>query len=848
MRWLLNLLPYACIVAYIIFIFVNVHECNVGIEQFYDSPYNVTKEVGEMRARMQGLRGVMSNALSDPDIKFDSIEKMLDEHNRLQDESLALIRARFPQDAEGLIAQLDQEVIALREARLKVAHALEGNADHDLALSRYTRMILPPLARMNAILLQISAAADERGEEIRREFIERHIQTEIAAILLGIFLVIILLYNHFRDYTQRKAIAYRERLFNLLSHTIEDVFIISNARGQVEYVSDNSLRNLQIPAKGIVRKPQLLYNALGSAGKWLESRLSERNGCDGSEAATALNEGQVKLKIRVYPVCDDKGVPERHIAVISDETAVITRQQTLSDALELARNANAAKSAFLASMSHEIRTPMNAIIGMATIAQNKIGDKFRVEDCLAKILEASRHLLGLLNDILDMAKIDTGKLIIKQEPFNLGTTIQNVARLIHHQARLRDQEFEVVVDGLEEEALVGDSLRLNQILVNLLTNAVKFTPDGGQITLKIEMGEIKNNSVTLRCIIRDTGIGMNPEFIKRLYLPFEHAAGPGEAKLGSAGLGLAITRNLVTLMGGGIAVKSEEGKGTEFTVEIPFVPGETVGHIQRGALPALDILVVDDDSSAREHASLILSKMGMKVTTAGSGKECLALLGEAGSVKTQVCLIDWQMPGMSGLETAVEIRKKYGATIHIIIISSFDWAAIEEDARAAGAEGFIAKPFFVSNVYETLLEVWEQGLDEADNGKYDFTGKCVLLVEDNEFNREIATEFLEMVNVEVDYSENGEEAVKKFAAAPEGHYDLILMDIQMPIMNGYDAASAIRKLARPDALEIPILALTANAFKEDVAAARQAGMNGHIAKPVDARDLYRNMEAVWRNE
>lgn len=325
MRVLLSVLPYGCIIAYIIFIFISVHACNVGIDQFYEGAYNVTREVGEVRARMQELRSVLSRAFADPEKKLADIEPMLNEHNRLQDVSLAIIRQNFPKENRQLIDQMNQEVDALRKARLEVARELEGNADHDLALSQYTRVILPPLSLMDAALIQISAAAAEQSAALRHDFIERHQSTEAAAVLLGIFLFIILLYNHLRDVTQQKAILHREKLFNILSQTIEDVFIISNSRGELEYASDNSIRSLHVSAREIVKKPRLLYNALGSAGAWLKARLGDRRECEVAETQTAINAGQTKIRIKVYPVCDKGGAPERHIAVISDETEAMAR-------------------------------------------------------------------------------------------------------------------------------------------------------------------------------------------------------------------------------------------------------------------------------------------------------------------------------------------------------------------------------------------------------------------------------------------------------------------------------------------------------------------------------------------
>lgn len=847
MRLVWTVIPYACILAYIIFIFLSVDQCDLGMRDFYEVPYKLTREIREVRTRLQTLRNRLPVMFADPRIGFAQIEEMLKEHNQRQDISLGTIKSRFQHDPAGLLASLDKAVKELREARLRAAREMEGNADHRLALAYYDREVLPALNHLDSILLQISAAVDSQGVEIRREFLDRHMLTRGAAVLMGIFICIILLYNQLRGRAQRKAIEHREKLFNLLSQNIDDVFLISNASGQIGYASSNAGRSLDLPASEIIRKPGLIFQQLGEAGAWLRASLNDRNSCANSEKEASLKDGAKKLRLRVYPVCDGAGRLERHIVVISDETQAEERQQLLRDALESARSANAAKSSFLASMSHEIRTPMNAIIGMATIAQSKLDDKFRVENCLGKIMESSRHLLGLINDILDMAKIDTGKLMLASEQFSLGNSIQSIVSMIQTQAQERSQTFEVTVGELEHETFIGDPLRLNQILINLLGNAIKFTPENGEISLKIEMSALKNNVATLRFTVSDTGVGIKPEALEHIYQPFERSSGDSASKSGSAGLGLAITKNLVTLMGGAIAVSSEQGKGATFTVELPFALGESIHTEHRDTLPPLRVLVIDDDMGTCEHASLILSKMGLKSHFTLSGSEALRILKEAADKGEpfDVCLLDWHMPVMSGAETARAIHEQCGARTKIVIISAFDWGPIEQEARADGAVGFIAKPFFISSIHDALLSFAstpkEEKEEEEDN--FDFSGRRVLLAEDNEFNREIAEEFLEMAHMIVEYAENGQEAVNKFQAAATGYYDMILMDIQMPVMNGYEATRSIRRLDRPDAATIPILAMTANAFSEDIVAAMEAGMNGHIAKPIDVQALYQQIAA-----
>ena len=529
----------------------------------------------------------------------------------------------------------------------------------------------------------------------------------------------------------------------------------------------------------------------------------------------------------------------------SRKQALQARAQALSS-LRIAQKASGVQEDFLRRISHEVRTPMNAIIGMTTIALSRLDDRGRLEDCLGKIAQSSRHLLGLINDVLDMSKIERGRLSIAHEPFNLRLSLQGIVNLIQPQIQEQGQNFEVSLSEIDEEELNGDGMRLNQILINILSNAVKFTPKGGSIRLDIRQLHKNHNNVRFRFIIRDTGIGMSEEFISRLYMPFEQATAATASQFGGTGLGMAITKNLVSLLGGMISVKSKEGKGTEFTVELPFGLSGRQPSRELSGLDPLKVLVVDDDRGTCEHASLLLGRMGLRTRWVLTGTEAMDLILQARECGDDydVCLIDWQMPDMDGVETARRIRREVGPDTLIIIISAYDWSPIEREAREAGVNAFINKPFFASTLYDTLLSVTRHAplkaeLSVSKRREYDFSGRRILLVEDNEFNREVAKEFLEMAGAAVECAEDGREALEKFTSSKPGHYALILMDVQMPVMNGYEATRSIRASDHADAETIHILAMTANAFSEDIAAAVAAGMNGHLAKPIDVAALYR---------
>lgn len=535
----------------------------------------------------------------------------------------------------------------------------------------------------------------------------------------------------------------------------------------------------------------------------------------------------------------------RNEYLINDELK--RQQKILQDALLVAQKANDAKRDFLSRMSHEIRTPMNAIIGMSAIAFNYLDDKKRTADCLSKITFSSKHLLMLLNDVLDMSKIENGKLNIRQELFDLKNLVTSLADINYGLATAKGLSFEIVISGFKDELLFGDSMRVNQILLNLLSNAIKFTPKGGSVKLEIRMLRSASDKIWLRFIVKDSGIGMKKEFLEHLYEPFEQADNGIARKYGGTGLGMAITKNLVAIMDGTIEVESQEGAGTTFMVDLPFGVSK-VDKKTAAEMEEMRVLVVDDDNDTCEHAAVLLKGMGVNVDWALNGFEAIEKVRSACEDDGRcydVCFIDWCMPELDGIETARRMRRYVGPDVLIIIISAYDWSGIEEQAKAAGVNAFIAKPFFASNLYNTLLTVSrkpELGFSAVGNKEtYDFGGKKVLLVEDNELNMEIASELLKFVNLQVEHAENGKVAVDIFRNSKEKEYALIFMDIQMPLMNGYDAARCIRSSEHPAAGTIPIIAMTANAFNDDVQAAFDAGMNGHLAKPIDVEVLYKTI-------
>ena len=677
----------------------------------------------------------------------------------------------------------------------------------------------------------------------------------VVVLCIAAFLISLIIQTN-RTNLRRKdtEILYRDELFQKLSMNVDDVFLMLDAKTyQADYVSPNAEKLLGITAEQI-RKDIRVLGKLHPA----EHEDSEKNYLEeiqvheqreGDFKYVHLKTGEKRWFHNIAMGSEVNG-KKKYILVMSDRTSDWKMNQALSEAVRAAETANKAKSTFLANMSHDIRTPMNAIIGFTTLAVSNIDDKKRVQDYLGKILSSSNHLLSLINDILDMSRIESGKIHLEETEVSLSEVLHDLKTIISGQIHAKQLELYMDAMDVTNEDVYCDKTRLNQVLLNLLSNAVKFTPAGGTVSVRIRQCHgTQKGSELYEIRVKDNGIGMSQEFVQKIFSPFERERTSTVSRTQGTGLGMAITKNIVDMMGGTIEVQTEQGKGTEFIVRLPFRTQPEHQRTEKIAeLEGLKALVVDDDFNTCDSVTKMLVRVGMRSEWTLSGKEAVLRarqsmeLGDA----FHAYIIDWRLPDMNGIEVTRQIRS-LGDDTPIIILTAYDWSDIEAEARAAGVTAFCAKPLFMSDIRETLMTAIGQSQSEPEDSVLpaagsDFRGRCILLVEDNELNREIAVEILNEYGFLVDTAENGAEAVEKVKNSTSGKYDLVLMDVQMPVMNGYEATKQIRALDDPALAGITILAMTANAFDEDRKKALKCGMDGFLSKPIVIEELISTLQ------
>ena len=678
----------------------------------------------------------------------------------------------------------------------------------------------------------------------------RTVEIVVVIACLLMVLLIALIVHRSRDALRRRdtEILYRDELFTRLSRNVDDVFLMMDAEtSRVDYVSPNIERLLGVPLEQVqqdIRALRALHpKDSPDHDKNFFAGIQCGEQCEWNADFAHQQNGERRW-FHIVAMGSEVAGRTKYILVMSDRTADRKINQALSEAVAAAEAASRAKSTFLSNMSHDIRTPMNAIIGFTTLAVSNIDNQKRVKDYLTKTLSSSRHLLALINDILDMSRIESGKLQLEETEVNLPEMLHDIKTIVSGQ--IHAKQLELYMDALDvtDEDVYCDRTRMGQILLNLLSNAIKFTSAGGTVSVRVRQfaGTVRD-CAQYEFRVRDNGIGMSPEFAQKIFEPFERERTSTVSRIQGTGLGMAITRNIVEMMGGTIKVQTEKNRGTEFIICLPLrVQTGTRREEKIAELAGLKALVVDDDFNTCDSVAKLLTRVGMRAEWTLSGRE--AVLRARQSIELgdpcRAYIIDWRLPDMNGIEVTRQIRSLNDDT-PIIILTAYDWSDIEGEAKAAGVTAFCSKPMFLSDLRDTLLTAIGHTQTEAQDilpGKNaDFRGRHILLVEDNELNREIAVAILHEYGFLVDTAENGAVAVEKICTSDPGRYDLVLMDVQMPVMDGCTATQRIRALEDPVRAAVPIVAMTANVFEEERKRAFDCGMNGFLSKPIVIEEL-----------
>ena len=665
----------------------------------------------------------------------------------------------------------------------------------------------------------------------------------VSALLLVILFSIVVTSYIKTKKRQQDEIMFRDSLFSDLSQNVNDVFVILEEKtDEVVYVTPNIDSVLGVKEEDVKKDIASIDGINGD--RLIAANLMELNKKDKiSWTQEYLNNdsGETRyLEITAYHT--EFGSLKRIVIVISDRSEERKLQNALSASLEIAKNANAAKSNFLANMSHDIRTPMNAIVGYSTLLIKDADDKNKVIEIGKKITYSSQHLLSLINDVLDMSKIESGRTSLNSDKVDVSEVINNISEIVQVQTKSKKQSFEIKTKGNIPPYIYADKLRLTQILLNLLSNAVKYTEKNGTISLVVEGYGNNGQTCHLRFIVSDNGQGMSSEFVEKIFEPFSRETNSMTNKIQGTGLGMSITKSIIDLMGGTIDIQSELGKGSVFTVDLIFsVPLDENDDNFFADHEITRVLVGDDEIDVTENIQSILSDAGLECDAAIGGLESVdkATRAYEDNNSYDVIILDWKMPDMDGVECVRRIRKEIGKDVPIFVLSSYDVSEIEDEAKKAGVDLFLPKPFFLSN-FQRVLDTYYQNkanTEEEGNNSDDFSGVKILVAEDNEINAEIITELLDSIGIKCVIAEDGLEALRVFTEESPDEFDMIFMDIQMPIMDGYESARRIRASNNTRAKSIPIIAMTANAFEDDVKASMASGMNAHISKPIDFERL-----------
>lgn len=680
----------------------------------------------------------------------------------------------------------------------------------------------------------------------------------LVLIICAVF--ILLIWHTNRDIEEKNLeIAYQEQLFDIfathLANNTDDIYMMIDAvQRQAEYISPNAERIMGISMQNISIDQQFFAGAVYTSGKAFDFdelyRLEPGMSLEtiSEEWSNPRTDEHRYFQISIY--CTLVQDERKIVVYISDRTKEREVQDTLAEALQIAQVANEAKSTFLSSVSHDIRTPMNAITGFVTLLQEEADNPEHVREYVQQIDAASQHLLGLINDVLDMNKIESGSATLNLSEVNLADIIDEINSIIRPQIKTKNQTFEIFSSSVVHEYLRADKLRINQILINLLSNAVKYTPEGGTIQMYLdELPQVDKHYSRIRFTIRDNGMGMSEDYLKVIFDPFTRENREIIQQIQGTGLGMAITKSLVDLMGGTIQVQSRSGEGSEFTVELELYICEKEddpkfwGHYNIGKM-----IVADDDEMICLNVVKIMKNSGVVVDYATDGESAVQMMRSAREQGSpyDLILLDWKMPDLDGLETARLIRRNYSKHIPILLFTAYDWGEIEKETEELGLIHFMPKPFFITTFKEVIRRAaGSQKKIKAGIDSMVVKGKHILVADDIEANRLVLIKILSTLGADCDAACDGQEALEKFTGAPPDTYDLILMDVQMPVMDGYAATRAIRRSDHPSAETVPIIAMTANAFVDDIRAAIESGMDAHIAKPIRLDNLKDTIQQVF---